>query len=74
MKASSIGLLGYLKEDLPKDGALRAAQLDMSRPAQQPPGRESQTRGVKVLSSSADRETCASPFYWAAFQIIGDWR
>lgn len=54
----------HLKEGLAKDEALRTAQLDLLRS----PLRLLNERGeVEAVDASA-------PYYWAAFQIYGDWR
>ena len=50
---------GYLKAGQPKDAALRAAQLDLIRKA------------PSVQDAGVDT---APPFFWAAFQLYGDWR
>ncbi len=48
----------YLKAGNSKDEALRAAQMDLIKP-------------VKGNNSVSER---AHPFYWAAFQLTGDWK
>ncbi len=54
----------HLAAGLPKDEALRAAQLELLRE----PVRITTAKGQTV-------ETDASaPFFWAAFQLFGDWR
>ena len=59
-----IRFYGHLLDDVPKDEALRAAQLELIRhPVQVPDG-----EGGSVLRDFS------SPYYWAAFQLIGDWR
>ncbi len=54
----------HLAAGLPKDQALRAAQLELIR------------EPLKVTAASGrEIETDAStPFFWAAFQLFGDWR
>jgi CHAT domain-containing protein/Flp pilus assembly protein TadD len=54
----------YLKEGLPKDEALRAAQMELIRGP------------IQVTNDKGERvEVDASaPYYWAAFQIYGDWQ
>ncbi|MEA2561858.1 MAG: hypothetical protein QOH06_3362 [Acidobacteriota bacterium] len=54
----------HLAAGLPKDQALRAAQLELIR------------EPVKITTASGQAiETDASaPFFWAAFQLFGDWR
>jgi CHAT domain-containing protein len=54
---------GYLRAGQSKDAALRQAQLDLMRGA------------VDVQDQHARTRVDAShPFYWAAFQLNGDWR
>jgi CHAT domain-containing protein/tetratricopeptide (TPR) repeat protein len=54
----------HLAAGLAKDEALRAAQIELIR------------RPVKITTASGQAlETDASaPFFWAAFQLFGDWR
>ena len=52
----------HLRGGSSKDEALRAAQLELIRP---PAGSET----TQTLA-----EEWAEPYYWAAFQVIGDWR
>ena len=55
---------GYLEAGKSKDAALRQAQLDLIRGSiavQDPDGR-------------ATKFDASHPFYWAAFQLNGDWR
>ncbi|HEX5718902.1 MAG TPA: CHAT domain-containing protein [Thermoanaerobaculia bacterium] len=54
----------HLAAGLPKDQALRAAQLELIRAP------------VKIATAKGQTiETDASaPFFWAAFQLFGDWR
>ncbi len=67
---------GYLKRGLAKDEALRAAQIDLIRGAADGrPDAAEGTRGMKRLAKSgAPPVSYASPFYWAAFQLYGDWK
>jgi CHAT domain-containing protein len=54
----------YVKAGRTKDAALRQAQLDL-------------IRGSVVVQdeqASARRFDASHPFYWAAFQLYGDWR
>lgn len=55
---------GYLKEGRTKDEALRAAQLDFLREPLKIPGDGDE---LEEIDASA-------PYYWAAFQIYGDWK
>jgi CHAT domain-containing protein/Tfp pilus assembly protein PilF len=54
----------HLAAGLPKDQALRAAQLELIR------------EPLEITAASGQEiETDAStPFFWAAFQLFGDWR
>ena len=54
----------HLREGTPKDEALRAAQLELIRAPVRVRGAEG---GELDVDASA-------PYYWAAFQLIGDWR
>ncbi len=54
----------HLRAGRPKDVALQAAQLELIRGPIQVPGEAGQT--VKIDASA--------PYYWAAFQLIGDWQ
>ena len=54
----------HLRSGLPKDEALRAAQLDFIRG----PIEVTDLDGQKV------RKDASAPYYWAAFQIFGDWQ
>ncbi len=54
----------YLREGMPKDEALRAAQMEL-------------IRGPIEVTDADGRKTtmdASAPYYWAAFQIYGDWR
>ena len=53
----------HLRDGATKDQALRAAQLEL---LQAP---------LRVLTPSGDFEEVDSsaPYYWAAFQLYGDW-
>jgi CHAT domain-containing protein len=54
----------HLKAGLPKDEALRAAQIELIRG----PIKVKNEKGEEVeIDASA-------PYYWAAFQIYGDWQ
>ena len=64
----------YLKEGRSKDEALRAAQIGLILGDVAARGQD-QVRGVKTLAKG-DSDTARSygaPFYWAAFQLFGDW-
>jgi CHAT domain-containing protein len=65
---------GYLRAGQTKDQALRSAQMDMIRDAAAGEEETLVTRGVKVLAKGTGETSHASPFYWAAFQLFGDWR
>ena len=54
----------HLKSGLSKDQALQSAQKDLIRS-------RLQTEGPSGRSSELD---ASHPFYWAAFQLIGDWQ
>jgi CHAT domain-containing protein len=67
---------GGLKEGLPKDEALRAAQIDLIRGSIRATEQDDEERGVKKLAKSEDEAAVgryASPYYWAAFELFGDW-
>ncbi len=54
----------HLRDGKPKDAALRAAQIDLiSDPIQV----RDETGQTVAMDASA-------PYYWAAFQLIGDWQ
>ena len=53
---------GYLKAGRSKDAALRQAQLDLIRGS------------VVIRDHTAQTLDASHPFYWAAFQLSGDWR
>jgi CHAT domain-containing protein len=55
---------GYLKAGRSKDAALRQAQLDLI----------SESISVPNPQGRARRFDASHPFYWAAFQLNGDWR
>ena len=68
---------GRLKDGLPKDEALRAAQIDLIRGSIRATEQDDEERGVKRLAKSEDESAVgryASPYYWAAFELFGDWR
>jgi len=54
----------HLKDGLPKDEALRAAQMELIRGP------------IQVKNEKGEVETidASAPYYWAAFQIYGDWQ
>lgn len=54
----------HLQEGMPKDEALRASQIELLR---EPLHVANEKGEVEVVDASA-------PFYWAAFQLYGDWR
>ncbi|MCP4547133.1 MAG: tetratricopeptide repeat protein [bacterium] len=54
----------HLRSGLPKDEALRAAQLELIRGPIEVTGAD----GQKV------QKDASAPYYWAAFQIYGDWK
>ncbi len=54
----------HLRAGRPKDEALRAAQTELIRAPIPVPGEDGQTLPVDA----------SSPYYWAAFQLYGDWR
>jgi CHAT domain-containing protein/Tfp pilus assembly protein PilF len=54
----------HLRDGLPKDEALRAAQIELIRG----PIEVTDADGRKV------RIDASAPYYWAAFQIFGDWQ
>jgi CHAT domain-containing protein len=60
----------HLQGGKTKDEALQAAQIDLLRGAVQTD--TSSGRGVSRLARTGNPST--HPFYWAAFQLIGDWR
>jgi CHAT domain-containing protein len=54
----------YLKAGLGKDEALRKAQMDMiHKPIK-----------VKSQEGKTQKMDASHPFFWAAFQLVGDWR
>lgn len=59
-----IRFYGHLLAGVPKDEALRAAQLEFIR------GRVSVPDG----KGGTEEKDFSSPYYWAPFQLIGDWR
>jgi CHAT domain-containing protein len=64
---------GYLRDGQTKDQALRSAQIDMIRGVAADEEGASVTRGVKALVKGTEGTSYVSPFYWAAFQLFGDW-
>jgi CHAT domain-containing protein len=54
----------HLKDGLPKDEALRAAQIELIRGPIQ----------VKNEKGDIEEIDASAPYYWAAFQIYGDWQ
>ncbi len=68
---------GNLKDGMTKDEALRAAQIGLIRGETVAGEAGDRPRGVKKLAKSgddADADRYASPYYWAAFELFGDWR
>ena len=53
----------HLRDGKPKDEALRAAQLELIH------GPVEVEKDGRTLEKDA-----SAPYYWAAFQIIGDWQ
>jgi CHAT domain-containing protein/Tfp pilus assembly protein PilF len=54
----------HLKDGLPKDEALRAAQMELIHGPIQ----------VKNEKGEVEEIDASAPYYWAAFQIYGDWQ
>lgn len=54
----------YLRAGKSKDEALQAAQLDMIRKPIQ----------IKTLQGTTVVRSANAPYYWASFEVIGDWR
>ena len=54
----------HLKEGLSKDQALRSAQVELIREPIQIPGDDGELRDFDA----------SAPYYWAAFQLTGDWQ
>ncbi len=54
----------HLRSGLPKDEALRAAQLELIRG----------TIEVTDVDGQKVQKDASAPYYWAAFQIFGDWQ
>ena len=54
----------HLRAGQPKDVALQAAQIELIRGP------------IKVRSESGQTvaKDASAPYYWAAFQLIGDWQ
>ncbi len=54
----------HLRSGLPKDGALQAAQIELIRGP------------IEVTSENAEPVLldASAPYYWAAFQVFGDWQ
>ena len=66
---------GHLSAGMPKDEALRAAQVELIHMSSGSPDREG--RGIGGLVAAAPDVThvsFASPFRWAGFVLDGDWR
>ncbi len=59
-----ISFYRHLRSGLPKDEALRAAQLEFIRGPIEVIGEDGQPIEMDV----------SAPYYWAAFQIFGDWQ
>lgn len=62
-------LYRQLRAGRPKDEALRAAQLELLRGGARAGGR---SRGIGGLAARGG--SLRHPFYWAAFQLSGDWK
>lgn len=62
--ALMVRFYGYLKAGRSKDAALRQAQLDLLRDA----------GVVRNQRAETAKASASHPFYWAAFQLSGDWR
>ena len=60
------GFYGHLRDGLPKDEALRAAQLDLLRGGPDAATEDGTRRGVGKLAKGRPGDV-TSPFYWAAF-------
>ncbi len=54
----------HLAAGLPKDQALRAAQLELIR----------EPLEITTASGQALEMDASAPFFWAAFQLFGDWK
>ncbi|HEX6865505.1 MAG TPA: CHAT domain-containing protein, partial [Thermoanaerobaculia bacterium] len=54
----------HLAAGLPKDQALRAAQIGLIR----------EPLRITTASGEAVETDASAPFFWAAFQLFGDWR
>ncbi len=54
----------HLRAGMAKDEALRAAQLELIRGPIE----------IKNRQGQVEERDLSSPYYWAAFQLIGDWR
>ena len=54
----------HLKDGISKDEALRATQMEFIR------------RPIQVTNDKGERVEfdASAPYYWAAFQIYGDWQ
>ena len=68
---------GHLKAGMSKDEALRAAQIELIQGTFAAMEVDDQERGVRKLAKSDDGPAAAryaSPYYWAAFELFGDWR
>lgn len=57
-------LYRHLREGMSKDEALRAAQLELIRGPIE----------VRNRRGQVEERDLSSPYHWAAFQLIGDWR
>ncbi len=69
----------HLRSGLPKAEALRAAQLELIRgPVEIRPASGGRIDSSGKAEPGADGEPVtkdfSAPYYWAAFQLIGDWR
>jgi CHAT domain-containing protein len=66
---------GHLKAGLPKDQALRAAQVELIHAAARQ--QDTARRGIGGLAPTAPEAAApdlGSPFRWAGFVLSGDWR
>jgi CHAT domain-containing protein len=64
----------YLKMGVSKDEALRAAQLELIQNPIEMRNREMRNREMKNRHGQVVQKDLSSPYFWAAFQILGDWQ